>query len=158
MRRLILVLTLLVAAGSAAAETRQFGRGSWPELLAAHAGRPLVVHFWSLGCAPCLAELPAWGELARTHPGLALVLVATDPPDMAERGAKVLARAGLAGVESWTFADPFTERLRFEIDRRWRGELPMTRLVKPDGSTESVTGSVDVAGWLARQGGDHGGH
>ena len=33
---------------------------------------------------------------------------------------------GLGKVEQWVFADPMPERLRFEIDRRWYGELPRT--------------------------------
>ncbi|MGE5503245.1 MAG: TlpA family protein disulfide reductase [Actinomycetota bacterium] len=153
MKRVLVALLMILSAATARAETKPFGRGSWAELVAAHAGRPLVVHFWSLGCAPCLAEMPQWGELARANPGLALVLVSTDPMDQAPRQAQVLGRAGLGGVESWSFADPFADRLRFEVDRRWRGELPMTRLVGRDGTAQSVTGAVDVPAWLAGQGG-----
>ena len=40
-----------------------FGNGTWQQIREAHAGRPLVVHFWGLTCAPCLAELPLWGRL-----------------------------------------------------------------------------------------------
>lgn len=158
MRRVLFAVILLLAAGTAMAEVRPFGRGSWRELVATHSGKPLVVHFWSLTCAPCLAEMPHWTKLRRDNPGMALVLVATDPPDQAARQQAFLARSGLGGVEQWTFADPFTDRLRFEVDRRWRGELPMTRLVGSDGSVEAVTGTMDpaaLAGWLARQGGSH---
>jgi thiol-disulfide isomerase/thioredoxin len=158
MRRILLTLILLLTAGSALAEVRPFVRGSWQELIAAHAGKPLLVHFWSLTCAPCLAEMPQWTKLRRDNPGMALVLVATDAPEQAARQQTFLARNGLGDVEQWTFADAFTERLRFEVDRRWRGELPMTRMVGRDGSVEAFTGSMDaavLAGWLVRQGGSH---
>ena len=154
MRRLLLVAAaLLLAMPVWAGDTRPFLKGSYDALLTEHAGRPLVVHFWSLTCAPCLVELPHWQEVRRRHPELDLVLVATDPLDDAARLERTLKRAGLAGVESWAFADNFAERLRFEIDRNWRGELPMTRLIGRDGTAEAVTGSVSeatLAGWLGR--------
>lgn len=155
MTRLIVALLLVLAAPAWAGDTKPFGRGSWEALRAAHAGRPLIVHLWSLTCAPCLVELPNWRTMAG---GADLVLVSTDPVEQAPRLSATLARAGLGEVESWAFADPFTDRLRFEIDRRWRGELPRTVLIAADGSVEAITGVVDadvVAVWLKRQGVSH---
>ena len=114
-----------------------------------------MVHFWSLTCAPCLAELPRWQALAKARPGgMALVLVSTDPPEDIPKLERTLKRAGLDKVESWSFADSFTERLRFEIDRSWQGELPLTRLIAANGAQDSVTGTVtpEVLGaWLTAQ-------
>jgi hypothetical protein len=153
-RSLVLAAVLALLAGSALAETRPFGRGSWREMVQAHQGRPLVVHFWSLTCAPCLAELPAWQTLRTTHPELDMVLVSTDPVAESPKLERMLGRAGLASVESWAFADGFVERLRFEIDRNWQGELPMTVQVGRDGTTESVVGGLDpdvLARWFQSQ-------
>jgi hypothetical protein len=36
--------------------------------------------------------------------------------------------------------DLFTERLRFEIDPRWQGEIPRTMLIARDGTTTIVEG------------------
>ncbi|HYC02079.1 MAG TPA: TlpA family protein disulfide reductase [Azospirillaceae bacterium] len=153
MRRAALaaLLALMLAGGAAATERRPFRQGSWAEITGAHAGRPLAVHFWSLTCAPCLIELPRWAEFRRANPGVAVVFVSTDPPEDAERGAAVLAKAGLADIPSWGFADPFAEKLRFEIDPRWRGELPRTVLIAADGSRRSVSGAdlAAVEGWVA---------
>ena len=55
--------------------SKSFGEGSWQDLTAAHKGRPLIVHFWSLACAPCLTELPEWGKFLAAHPGAPLILV-----------------------------------------------------------------------------------
>jgi hypothetical protein len=151
MTRLLAALLLLLAVPAWAGDITPFGRGSWQDLRAAHAGRPLIVHLWSLTCAPCLAELPHWRTLAG---GADLVLVSTDSMEQAPRLKSTLARAGLGGVESWAFADPFTERLRFEIDRRWHGELPRTLLIAADGTTQAMTGTVEsgaLAAWLKRQ-------
>ena len=153
---LLLAVSLLLATGvPAQAETKAFVRGSWQSLLTAHAGRPLAVHFWSLTCAPCLAELPHWQAVAKARPGgMALVLVSTDPPEDIPKLERTLKRAGLDKVESWSFADSFTERLRFEIDRTWQGELPMTRLIAANGAQDSVTGTVTpqaLDAWLKPQ-------
>lgn len=144
-RRLLAALALMLIAMPALAETKAFGQGSWQRITEAHRDRPLVVHLWSLTCAPCLVELPHWRDMIRRHPDLDVVFVATDPLEETPRLERALARAGLAGRESWAFADPFVERLRFEIDRSWHGELPITRLIATDGSVETVTGNLDEA-------------
>jgi thiol-disulfide isomerase/thioredoxin len=152
-----LLAALLLASAPAAAELRPFGRGSWQELLAAHSGRPTIVHFWGLTCAPCLVELPRWGELVRERKDLDLVLVAADPLAGDEaRISATLRKAGLDGAESWGFADEFAARLRFEIDRGWRGELPRTLLVGRDGAVTTLPGVADLAAvrqWLDGQSG-----
>lgn len=147
------ILALLsMAPATASADPRPFLRGSWQTLLQAHAGRPLVVHFWSLTCAPCLAELPQWRETAKAG-GMDVVLVTTDPPEDTPKVERTLKRAGLDKVESWGFADSFVEKLRFEIDREWRGELPLTILVSASGKRESRTGTLsrqDIEAWRAQ--------
>ena len=37
----------------ASSQLKPFGRGSWQEILRAHAGRPTIVHFWGVTCGPC---------------------------------------------------------------------------------------------------------
>src|SRR5262245_884064 len=97
--------------------------------------------FWGVTCGPCLAELPRWGELIREQPGVDIVMVAADPVAV-ERNtiASVLAKAGCAAAESWIFADPFTDRLTYEVDPSWAGELPFTLLVKADASVKTILG------------------
>ncbi|MBI5165143.1 MAG: TlpA family protein disulfide reductase [Magnetospirillum sp.] len=152
---LLLLLLLLFPAAGRAAEVNPFLPGSWQAIRAAHADRLLVVHLWSLSCAPCLAELPHWGRLKWDRREMTLVLINTDTPAQAGRAAVALARAGLGRAEAWTFADPHAERLRFEIDRRWQGELPRTLMIAADGTVEVLSGAVGtapVAAWLDRQG------
>lgn len=132
-----------------------FQRGSWARLAASHQGRPTVVHFWGLTCGPCLVELPEWGRLLAARPDLRLVLVAADPlPQPPERVAATLERAGLGAAESWSFTDRFYERLRFEIDPAWSGELPRTVLMAADGQRTILPGIADlsaVRAWLDAQ-------
>jgi hypothetical protein len=155
MRRWLLAALVLALAslGSAnAASPLPFGRGSWAKLRVEHAGQPTVVHLWGLTCAPCLVELPKWGQLRAERPDLRLVLVAADPvPQDPQRIAETLSAAGLAGTESWSFRDRFSERLRYEIDPAWAGELPRTVLIDRDGKRTVLAGVADldrVRGWL----------
>jgi hypothetical protein len=66
----------------------------------------------------------------------------------------MLDQAGLGAAENWSFGDSFVERLRYEIDPQWRGEIPRTLLIGRDGTTSVMEGTVDFAElrrWLDEQ-------
>lgn len=126
-----LLCALAVAAGLLAslpvqAEIRQFVPGSLAAIEAGRVGKPFIATFWSADCTHCPGELKALGELRRRYPALDIVLVATDTPGAAPDLARLAESYGLGRQEQWVFADSQPERLRFEIDRRWYGELPRT--------------------------------
>jgi thiol-disulfide isomerase/thioredoxin len=153
---LFLALALGLSAFTAqASDPLPFERGSWAKLRANHADQATVIHFWGLTCGPCLVELPSWGKLLAERPDLKLVLVAADPlPQSPEQVAATLDRAGLATAESWSFVDRFYERLRYEIDTTWAGELPRTLLIARDGTITALPGVADLAAvraWLDLQ-------
>jgi thiol-disulfide isomerase/thioredoxin len=145
-------VALMLAAGDAAAfEFKPYGPGSFLELRKQHAGRPTVLHFWSASCPPCLAELPAWAKIAHESKAIDVVLVNADQPRERERARARLEKAGLQDVANYAFADEFVDRLYFEADPSWRGELPFTALIGADGKLETVAGLVDepaIAEWL----------
>lgn len=136
-----------------------FERGSWAKLTGEHAGQPTIVHFWGLTCGPCLVEMPKWGKLLAERPGMHLVLVAADPlPQPPGQVNGTVRRANLERAESWAFADRFYERLRFEIDPAWSGELPRTLLIAADGGRTVLPGVADlstVRTWLDAQSRSH---
>jgi thiol-disulfide isomerase/thioredoxin len=146
---------LATAPRSATAASGQFDDTSWNTILQRHAGKPLVVHFWGLTCPPCLVELPDWAKLERGAPHARFVYVQAERQPAA-RGAATLAKAGLGRSEQWAFgADANEERLRFAVDPRWRGELPKTVLVAPDGAVTPMRDGTDFArirAWLATHG------
>lgn len=155
-RTAAIALAIVLAAMPAVAKVLPFASGSAAAIAAELRGRPHVIAFWSLTCPPCLAELPVWRRLVAEQ-GLSLVLVATDPVAETSRLEAMLARHGLDAVPAWAFADPFVEKLRFEVDRNWQGELPRAHLVGADGAVKVVTGMIDaaqVAAWWQRQKGD----
>jgi len=140
----------MFAAEAAGTEPRAFRRGSWNDLRSQVAGRAAIVHFWGLTCGPCLVELPQWGAFRDAHPQANLILVAADPvPQRPEALSDTLSKAGLRQVESWSFQDRFTERLFWEVDRTWQGELPFTVLLAPDGTARTHLGEIGDFGKLA---------
>ena len=159
MRRFIilsaLALVLTRSATQAVADETSpnaFGEGSWRDLTAAHKGQNLIVHFWSVACAPCLAELPEWGKFLAKNLEAPLVFINWESrPQPADRIRATLAKAGLADAEKWTLADGFEQKIRFAIDRDWMGELPRTQLIGRDGSVTTLSGAMDFAkltAWL----------
>ena len=123
----MLVATALLCTQAQAAELQPFEKGTFATIRAAHTGRPFIVHLWGLSCGPCLVELPQWGELAK-QTRIPIILIHADRPDprAIPRMQSVLAKSGLASLPIYAFADRFEDRLRFEIDPDWQGELPRT--------------------------------
>lgn len=150
-----LALSLSIAGALAAAEMRPFVSGSWKQLTGAYEGKPVVVHFWGLTCSICVAEMPDWGRLAAAHPEMQIVLVNWDRrPDKPSRLQAVLDKAGVGRLERWVFAETFEDRLRFEVDPEWMGELPRTYMISRDGSVSAASGALDraeILTWHERQ-------
>lgn len=142
-----------VRAAGPVAEMRPFVAGSLARIVSAHQGKPFLLGFWSLDCVHCGAEMQLLKKLKARHPGLEVVLVATDANEDWSNLQAYLQAAGLGRVEQWAFADPVPERLRQEIDRRWYGELPRTYLYGRDGQVTAISGLLSeaaLAPWLAR--------
>lgn len=151
----VAVFLLAASPSPQGAELRPFVRGSWKQLRAAHSGRPVVVHFWGVTCAPCMGELPKWGQLEQSKPGVDIVFVAADPiPIEPPNIEAAIARTGIGRAEQWMFADSFLERLRFEVSPQWGGELPYTVMIDAAGTVQSTSGVMDLQvlrAWITRQ-------
>jgi thiol-disulfide isomerase/thioredoxin len=139
----------------AAFDVRAFERGSWRDIRKVHAGKPLVVHFWGVTCGPCRGEMPQWGKFLKERTDMALVMIDADLVPNEPRAVRaMLDESGLAAAENWMFTDEFVERLRYEIDPHWQGEIPLTMLIAADGTTTVVEGVADFAeigSWLDAQ-------
>jgi len=152
---LLAAVPLILTSPANTEELKSFVRGSWQSIVAAHLGRPVIVHFWGLTCGPCRKELPAWGKLLAEKPDLPLVTINADMvQDAPEAAQEFLAKSGLPNAENWIFVDSFVERLRYEIDPKWQGEIPVTLLIGSDGSIRRIEGSAklpEVSTWLNQQ-------
>ena len=160
MKRLLAAMFLLTSLAAAPAAEAPFGmkpfvRGSWQEMLRSHAGRPTLVHFWGVTCGPRKIELPLLGQFMKEHPELDVVMISADlVPNLPGAARGMLDKAGLGTAENWLFSDGFVERLRFEIDPAWQGEIPRTMLIARDGTVTTIEGSAemrDLEKWLLQQ-------
>ncbi|MDO8343138.1 MAG: hypothetical protein Q7T48_08070, partial [Cellvibrio sp.] len=59
--------------------------------------------------------------------------------------ARTLQKYPLKKAESWVFADSFVERLRYEVDMQWYGELPRTYFYDAQGHALALSGKLDYA-------------
>ncbi len=161
MMRFLLAATLLVvflapAPGSETpSQLKPFVRGSWQGVLREHAGRPTIVHFWGVTCGPCKVELPVLGKFMKDHGDIDVVTISADlVPDLPAATKSMLEKAGLGPAENWIFNEGFVERLRFEIDPAWQGDIPRSILIARDGTTTTIEGSAevqDLENWTAQQ-------
>ena len=119
--------------------------GEVAKIRASFKGKPLVVHIWSLTCAPCLVELPEWAQRIRQNTSVAFVFINTDGTRQAAAAARRLAAAGVKPTLSLVYADDFIERLQYEIAPEWQGELPRTEWVSGSGKSSAVLGPVSVS-------------
>lgn len=143
---------LAVAAHAAPLAPKPFVQGSMKEMATMHAGKPFILAFWSLSCAHCKANLAQFGKMLQRHPQLSLVLVSTDTQEENPAIMATLDKYGLEKLQTWVFADNFVERLYFEIDRKWRGELPRTYLYEANHQVRAITGRLDemeTERWIA---------
>ena len=157
LRVLAIALLLLLATpvlAQVSIQLKPFGSGSWQELMKAHAGRPTIVHFWGVTCGPCKVELPQLGAFMKANPGIDVVTISADfVPDLPAATRAMLERSGLSEAENWIF-DGFADRLRFEIDPTWQGDIPRSLLITREGDMTTVEGAADMAelkNWLDRQ-------
>jgi thiol-disulfide isomerase/thioredoxin len=151
MRRYLLSAIFLIAflapapGSESPSDLKAFGRGSWQQVLQSHAGRPTLVHFWGVTCGPCKVELPLLGQFLRDHGAIDVVTISADlVPDLPAATRSMLERAGLQAAENWIFSDGFVERLRFEIDPGWQGDIPRTLLISRDGTIKTIEGSAEI--------------
>jgi thiol-disulfide isomerase/thioredoxin len=148
------VALLLAAAGVTAAELRDFDATTPEKIAVAHAGKPYVLVLWSIHCEPCRAEMSQWPVLHRRYPGVDFVLVATDPPKERRQIAKVLSRYDMRGLQTFAYSDEFEDRVRYAVDRNWRGELPRTYLYDSGHRVQARSGLAErgwIEPWLERQ-------
>jgi len=130
-----------------------YAPGDWKKILQAGAGKPQIVHFWGYTCGPCLEELPRWGDFLHESSALKAIFIEVDQVPHAT-ASQALTLAGLAKADNRASTAVFDEYMRYEIDPKWLGELPITMLVNAKGEARRVRGVIDFAqlrAWLKAQ-------
>ena len=129
LKRVALLSLLLLTSMSLRAEPliiHPFVKGSFAEIKQQRTNSPFVLIFWSESCSYCMKELAMFGEIQKKHPTLELVIVATDPFLDESFVYEMIERSQLSLKETWVFAEQFPERIYADVNKRWRGELPVT--------------------------------
>lgn len=89
------------------------------------------------------------------HSAIDVVTISADlVPDLPGATRSMLEKSGLGSAENWIFSDGFVERLRFEIDPRWQGDIPRSMLISSEGTITTIEGSAEMADlekWSAQQ-------
>ncbi|MGX2039262.1 TlpA family protein disulfide reductase [Methylocaldum sp. MU1018] len=149
---LCLILTLFSAPLLAGNQTQPFRAGSLDDILKTRQGKPFILMFWSLDCASCLKDMAALAASMKKHPKLDLVMVSTDEAEFAGEVSELLAKHELKQVESWIFGEPDAQRLRYEVDPSWYGELPRSYFYDAGHNRLPVSGAITaehIDAWVA---------
>jgi hypothetical protein len=142
-RALVFLLFFIGMVTGYAQELQPFVRNSQQSILADHQGKPFILALWSLDCAYCGDDLGLLGKMLSRHHTLPIVVVSTDTPGQSNEILSTLKTYRLQNAESWVFADRFTERLRYEIDPQWHGELPRLYLYDAQGKSTALSGKIE---------------
>lgn len=107
-------------------ELKPFAPGVYQHLLDSRANRPFMLVIWSITCSSCLKDMALLNKMHKNHPEIEMVMLSTDDTSAEAQIKQILAKNELSGLENWYFADENPQKLRYEIDSRWYGELPRT--------------------------------
>lgn len=151
----IVLSGLIFLLGAKAYEVvKPFVKGSFAEIQTTYLTQPHIIMFWGQDCAYCMKELAMMGELLPVYPEVNLITVNTDPFLEQSFIQTKLAEFNLERRPAWGFASDFPETLYLDVDKRWRGELPLTVFVDAEGNRLNKRGLIkqaDMEAWLRKQ-------
>ena len=149
--RVCCLILVVVASGWALAGSRlqSFDAYSPAALRQANAGRPYVLVFWSIQCAPCFAEMAQWRAYRQQYPRVAIIQVAIEPLDESAAIVAVLDRHDAGTTGHLAFADDYAEKIRYAVDPAWRGETPRVYFYDRDHKRIARSGALDPE-WTGR--------
>jgi thiol-disulfide isomerase/thioredoxin len=132
----------LVSEADTEIHVHAFDKGSFAELMQTNLGQAHVVLFWAESCGFCMKEMSMFGDLLKQGRQFNLTTVGTDFGLDDDKILSLHQQKGLANIEKWIFANPVIEALYFDVDKRWRGELPLLFLVDANGQAIKFRGAI----------------
>lgn len=129
---------------------KPFATGSYQQMLASNANQPFMLVVWSITCSSCLKDMALLSSLHKKRPELKMIMLAADDISEANQIQPILEKNHLSGVENWVYADENTQKLQFEIDPKWYGELPRTYFFDKTHQREGISGVLPEAEYEAR--------
>lgn len=149
----ILLLLFLMTLSAPKAEEdnlRSFIPGSYQQILADTSNHPFMLVIWSITCPSCLKDMTLINELRQTHPDFKIIMLAADDLSAKPQVASILKKSTLNTLENWVYADENTQKLQYEIDPKWYGELPRTYFFDSTHKREGVSGVLSRQDYEAR--------
>jgi hypothetical protein len=128
----------------------QFKQGSYQQILASNANHPLMLVIWSVNCSSCLKDMAQLSNIHKSRPELKIIMLAADDLSAMDQIQQILEKNQLSMVENWVFADENTQKLRFEIDPKWYGELPRTYFFDTAHQRTGVSGVLTTQDYEAK--------
>lgn len=132
------------------ATLKSFVSGSYRQLLENNANKPLMLVIWSVTCSSCLKDMALLNKMHKAHPKINMVMLATDEASAIGQIQQILAKNELTGLGNWIFADDNAQKLRYEIDPKWYGELPRTYFLDKKHEREGISGVLTEQDYEAR--------
>lgn len=147
--KLLAVGLLCFLASLSAAEERlvlkAFNPGSYQSIVSAHQQKPFMLVVWSVDCPSCLKDMELISLLHKKYPDLQIVMLAADEPELEADIVKIIHQHGLSDLENWVFASEDSQRLRYEIDSAWYGEMPRTYFFGRNQQRTGISGALSLA-------------
>ena len=127
---------------SVSADHKAFHADSMKQIEKQYAGKSFLVVLWEISCFPCHEEMGLLGKLKQEHPDANIVMISTDNISKQAEITAMLESHDLGHIDSWLFADPNVEKLRYSIDPEWFGELPCNYIYDTDSSRIGMSGKL----------------
>ncbi|MDT8364315.1 MAG: hypothetical protein RQ714_06670 [Nitrosomonas sp.] len=86
--------------------------------------------------------MPLLSELKKEWPDIYVITLSTDDIIDHDLIGKILAQHELDTAENWIFADSNAQKLRYEIDPKWFGELPRTYFIDQARQRTGISGGL----------------
>ncbi|WP_036252053.1 hypothetical protein [Methylobacter sp. BBA5.1] len=142
---LILAIAFTPSARAEQPQLQPFASGSYQQILANNADHPFMLVIWSITCSSCLKDMELLNSLHKENPDLKMIMLAADTEDDTDQIQQILGKNQLTEIDNWVFADENAQKLRFEIDPKWYGELPRTYFFDASHQRTGISGVMSRA-------------
>jgi len=149
----LLFFGLILLTNTAKAESpslKPFITGSYQQLLSSNTGKPFMLAIWSITCPSCIKDMIVLNAVHKAHPEINIIMLSTDDIAETAEAQKILANNQLSDIEQWIYAEENSQKLQFEIDPTWYGELPRTYFFNKTHQRESVSGVLSKEDYEVR--------
>ena len=130
---------------SSPTDLKLFDVGSFEKIVKEKDKKDHLVILWSFDCPPCIKELKKVSVLNQQYPEYQLTLINTDGLEEQARVKTLLEKYNLQALDNWIFSDTDEEKLRYDIDARWFGDLPRSYFFPIKGKVKRLRGALTSA-------------